>query len=613
MQGLYYRVNKHWIVKFTLLVKIKGEKAEARVCEREVPNQLKAKGFLVPPLTGEQEVQFDVVKTDQVNWSTLKPVVRIQPIITASSSQITGGSSQILIGLPRSFSELNSIFRELPPKLQDSVLAAIGFREGVKLADVKLLLTAVQQDYPLAFTSSLGFRRSLKQLIQIESTPEDTPGRLQIFRKLGAVKRLESVQLVNLHRIQYEPVPLTIMIHGSSVAGLRAKDKGRGWQFSAESDIDVTIIDLTRFVWAQIIGILTYDNADTIELTDTHLHLLKLSGFAEAFRKTVKGRQVNFMIYADVETARRHEGFTLECTFNPLVGDFDIVRIYNPELNSKGISQKDLTGVPRRLRELFAIEQSPQIEKWVTLSDLEELRIKGQRKIPEQGNHVFNDVPAELIKTELFLIKEFDSPPTAFVLNGYIKLLKCCTGALNLISREKETARQEHGKFADAITGGFEILSDDTNELLFGNALIYFRNTSSLFCKIGTSWKCSPKRLANLAPLLKKTFANLLDSAVDIALVLNLEKFGKSYQRSAYALQIAHAYRHSLRNDVNRFFKRTLDGLILAFAEELVRTRLLNVDISTASVDDLHLLFRGLSAEQAWEVSKLLGLNQLRF
>ena len=117
------------------------------------------------------------------------------------------------------------------------------------------------------------------------------------------------------------------MIHGSSISGLRGKKKeGKGWSFDASSDVDVTVVDMTRFCWAQAVGITTYGNIQTVELTDVHLRLLKLLKFARQFRLQVAcGRKINFSrVPGSAERAHSLRKFSLVCQYTMTTQQFNI-------------------------------------------------------------------------------------------------------------------------------------------------------------------------------------------------------------------------------------------------------------------------------------------------
>jgi hypothetical protein len=541
VRAKYFRVGNKFYVRF------KNTKTKQ---DETVEIDSRAKPFLKlqPPLNGEMDVEIQVTYKGSVaslDWKTMTAV----QISNSNSSSSSTSSFDYTYGLPKPWCAiplLVSLFQKVREEFRPILIQYLQRKQGLKQSDVELLFAAAEKNYSLAFRNEEEFTSALTCLA---TRPTHVP-----------------VQHLNSFTHLTDNAPAVIVIHGSSVDGLRGKKKeGKGWTFDESSDVDVTIVDMTRFCWAQALGITTYANAQTIELTDIHLRLLKLMKFAGQLRLKMGGRQINFCVYNSVQNALKHSGFSLVCTFDMECTGFKIERLFcNGDDPFAEFRQKQ-DEKPIMLSEFFEVSSplNVTVEQFMTNDTLDEARLCIAR--PQQGNHLFNDVHASLhtyrteLKKSLMPLVSGASPVAQCLVWGYRRLLKNVGRHLEFVSRDSATAFRIHNKFSEVVMTGFNIESNKENELLFGNALLYFTNCSSNFCKLALTDYHRPDRLELLIYPLKKAFVTLLDCAVDRKLVEGLRS---SRPNEAHALKLAAAYVNNIAREANQIFKAGLDTLL---------------------------------------------------
>ena len=298
----------------------------------------------------------------------------------------TSGAFDFTYGLPEPWCrkpELIALFKNVRKEFRDILLHYLR-NAGLQEQDVRLMFEAAEKNYSLAFKNEAEFKGALEHLVKLKQG-----GRVDKY--------------LNDFTDLTDSIPVTIVIHGSSISGLRGKKKeGKGWSFDASSDVDVTVVDMTRFCWAQAVGITTYGNIQTVELTDVHLRLLKLLKFARQFRLQVAcGRKINFCVYKDLPSALTHSGFSLVCQYTMTTQQFNIKRLFCQGDDPYAERKQKQDEQPITLSEFFG-QQAPLVvamEEFVTNEVLENVRTKVVN--PGQGNHLFNDVPASLTALQL--------------------------------------------------------------------------------------------------------------------------------------------------------------------------------------------------------------------
>lgn len=414
-----------------------------------------------------------------------------------------------------------------------------------------MMLRAAEQNFPLAFRSKEQFEKTLISLIKIE----DKGKWLTTFSYLA------------------EEMPLCILVHGSSVGGLRGKGKsGKGWSFDKDSDLDVSIVDYNRFCWAQALGITTYSQNNTIELEDTQINLLRLSKFVQQFRIAVvntkvgdnKSRRVNFCVYKDEESARQHSDFSLVCTFDQGARTFTIEKTYTPFNEKKSPIDEKPISLYVFLRQEYKFQ--PRREKMATSEIIAEKKLKD---IPTQGNHVFNDVHACILR-HIANLRDLAANATNYsvrfghdFVQGYIMLLGGLMRDVALTSRDDGIASEIHQQNKSKIQTGLDIPSNGVNDLLFGNAWTYFENCSVLLCEVALISLGGRRQVSVLLPPLKKAFGNVLNNAIDQQLIGGI-KIKKEY---GYVLSQITKYQE-ICEAVNTSFKMRLLSLSNALPEE---------------------------------------------
>ncbi|WP_031497577.1 hypothetical protein [Bryobacter aggregatus] len=540
MRAKYYRVGNRFYVRF------KNTKTKQ---EETVEIDSRAKSYLnfQPPMMGEMDVEIEVTykgNSASLNWKSMKAVT------TSNSNNVSSSEVDRSYGLPKPWClsmELVGLFKLVREEFRPVLIQYLERKQGLKESDVKLLFLAAEKNYSLAFRSEEEFSNTLNYL----------------------VTRPSHVSVLHLNQFTQltEEAPAIIVIHGSSVDGLRGKKKeGKGWTFDVSSDVDVTIVDQTRFCWAQALGITTYANAQTVELTDIHLRLLKLLKFARQFRLRMGNRKINFCVYNSVQSALTHSGFSLVCVFNRKTSSFQIERLFCKGDDPFAERRQTQDVQPILLSSFFerVIPLQITFEQFVTNDTLEEARERVT--LPNQGNHLFNDVHASLSLYRMeckqtLKIKLSDSSPVAHcLLGGYLRLLKQACSSLQMVSRSSSIAEKLHGKSSEVVTKGFDKPSNKENELLFGNALTYFINCSNNFCELALTDYNRPDRLELLIYPLKKAFVTLLDCAVDRKL---LEALTSNRSNEVYARKLVSDYER-ISGEVNQLFKLGLDRLLSA-------------------------------------------------
>ncbi|AOY01839.1 hypothetical protein [Jeongeupia sp. USM3] len=555
--GLYYKKNKDWVIEYkhnkqTVTHVVPGEqKSRAEFFKKNAP----------PAQTTPLKVQFDLTQKQVPDYATLKLIpVHVPVLPQPNSNHLQQIQPPVVVkALPQKFAQHSHTFINLKTEngltreeKQDIVLEIIDRKEGLTEKDVGILLQAANQSFPLAFDSADAFQKRL-------------------FGLITAISKKNGPKLINSFAPLIDEQPICIMIHGSSVGGLRGKKKDdKGWSFDEHSDIDVSIIDLNRFCWAQALGIITYSDTNSIELNDMQIRLLKLGKFVSQFRSKFN-RQANFCIYRDEESARAHADFTLVCKIDRGMDEFVIEKIYTPFIEKKSATDDK----PFTLSQFFGYYDSTlrvQQEEWATNELWEERRNK--ITLPSQGNHAFNDLHAILgehigelrVHLDPFRPALSETPHVFKLIDTYLQGLESILPVLEFLSRDLKIATSHHGKNANQIMRGFNVESDMVNDREFGNACTYFHNCSRLLCQIAIERLGNPKQIAFIIPPLKKSFTVLLDSVIDAKLIVNL-KLNKT-QKYAYVLDCVKSYTEGIRYKANVVFKGGLDTILARLLQE---------------------------------------------
>lgn len=416
---------------------------------------------------------------------------------------------------------------------QNTILEIIK-EKNLNSSEVKILLTACSQNFPLMFSSLEKFKEALLRLVNVSGT----------------------AKYLNSYSSLATSLPPCILIHGSSVGGVRHRKKdNRGWAFDDDSDIDVSIVDGERFLWSQLLGITTYDNCNTIELSDVHIKLLKLTQFVHFFRQLTGRYPANFAIYRREQDARRHSGFSLVCKYDMSQQDFTIEKIYVKATETGS----EITKEPETLKKYFSCnEKMLIIEKWANVTAMEE---KFKKVVnPEQGNHAFNDVhdyfDTHMKKLqELFGGREYDEATTGFLFL-YMQTLIEVSKELEFTSRREALAEKHHAKNRVHIQTGRAEDSNAINDFLYGNACAYFSNCSYLICKLVIEYSGSPCQVRTLYYPIRKAFSTLLDCIIDERLIENL----KNDDGARYIKTVNSNYKTTNKNAIKVVFKTGLDG-----------------------------------------------------